>query len=229
MSLSKIVSKKGLDLVRKTRCISYNMAGRKNPQSVDSKVLTRIYGMRKGGVFTPIRFLDLGTRGAIDVALFRLLKKGVIRRLARGLFDYPQIHPELGLLSPSADKIAEALAKKDQIRLQPAGAYAANLLGLSEQVPGKVVFLTVGPSRTVKFGRREIRLRHTTPRSMAAAGRLSGLLIQAFKNLGKEHITPARVAHLKRTLSNAKRKQLLRDLTLAPAWMHQIFREIAQA
>jgi hypothetical protein len=205
------------------------MAGRKNPQSVDSELLNRIYGMGRGAAFTPARFLDLGTRGAIDLALFRLLKKGVIRRLARGLFDYPQIHPELGPLSPSADKVAQALAKNDRIRLQPTGAYAANLLGLSEQVPAKIVFLTDGPSRTVKIGRQEIHLRHTTIRNMAAAGRLSGLLVQAFKNLGREHITPARVTHLKNTLPVAERKQLLRDIALAPGWMHPIFRELAEA
>src|ERR1041385_5547446 len=99
------------------------MAGRKNPQSLDSEVLNRIYGMRRGAVLTPARFLDLGTREAIRLVLFRLVRKGLIRRLTRGLFDYPVIHPELGLLSPSAEKIAQALAKNDRIRVQPAGAY----------------------------------------------------------------------------------------------------------
>jgi hypothetical protein len=203
------------------------MAGRKNPQSVDSELLNRIYGMRRGAVFTPARFLDLGTRSAIDLALFRLLKKGVIRRLARGLFDYPQLHPDLGSLTPGAEKVAQAIAKNDRTRLQPAGAYAANLLGLSEQVPAKIVFLTDGPSRTVKIGRQEIHLRHTTIRNMAAAGRLSGLVIQAFKSLGHKNITPARIAHLKRTLPVTERRQLLRDISLAPAWMHPFFRELA--
>jgi hypothetical protein len=142
--------------------------------------------MRRGAVFTPARFLDLGTRGAIRLALFRLVKRRLIRRLTRGLFDYPRIHPELGQLSPSAEKIAQALAKNDRIRIQPAGAYAANLLGLSEQVPAKVVFLTDGPSRTVKIGRQEIHLRHTSLRHMAAADRPSGLVIQALKNLGRK-------------------------------------------
>ena len=100
-------------------------------------------------------------------------------------------------------------------------------LGLSEQVPAKVVFLTDGPSRTVKIGRQEIQLRRTTPRNMAAAGRLSGLLMQALRHLGKEHITPARVEHLKRTLPPKERQQLLKDLRLAPAWMHPLFRELA--
>ncbi|HLE62617.1 MAG TPA: DUF6088 family protein, partial [Pyrinomonadaceae bacterium] len=113
------------------------------------------------------------------------------------------------------------------LRLQPAGAYATNLLGLSEQVPAKVVFLTDGPSRTVKIGRQEIQLRRTTPRNMSAAGRLSGLLMQAFRHLGKQHITRGRIEHLKRTLPEKERQALLKDLRLAPAWMHPLFRELA--
>ena len=163
----------------------------------------------------------------MDLALHRLKRRKILRRLARGLYEYPREHPELGKLSPDIGKVAKALAGKDRIRLQPAGAYATNLLGLSEQVPAKVVFLTDGPSRTVKIGRQEIQLRRTTPRNMAAAGRLSGLLMQALRHLGKEHITPARVEHLKRTLPPKERRQLLKDLRLAPAWMHPLFRELA--
>jgi hypothetical protein len=171
--------------------------------------------------------LDLGGRDAIDKALSRLVAKGTIRRLARGIYEYPREHPELGTLSPDIEKVARALAGKHRIRLQPAGAYAANLLGLSEQVPAKVVFLTDGPSRTVKIGRQEIQLRRTTPRNMAAAGRLSGLLMQAFRHLGEVHITPERMEHLQRTLPAKERRQLLKDLRLAPAWMHPLFRDLA--
>ena len=196
-------------------------------QTIDSKVKSRIYGHGRGSVFTPNDFLDLGGRAAVDKALSRLAAGGTVRRLARGLYEYPREHPELGILSPDIQKVAKALAGKDRIRLQPAGAYATNLLGLSEQVPAKAVFLTDGPSRTVKIGRQEIQLRRTTPRTMAAAGRLSGLLMQAFRYLGREHITPKRMAHLKRTLPANERKQLLKDLPLAPTWMHPFFRNLA--
>jgi hypothetical protein len=175
----------------------------------------------------PGDFLDLGSREAIDLVLHRLVKKEILRRLARGVYDYPEQHPTLGLLSPSAETIAQALAGRDRTRIQPAGAYAANLLGLSEQVPAKAVFLTDGPSRTVKIGPMTIQLRRTTPRNMAAAGRLSGLVIQAFRELGKQHVTPARIKHLKRTIPGDKRRELLKDLKLAPAWMHPFFRELA--
>src|SRR5258705_2518797 len=198
-------------------------------QTIDSKLKSRIYGHGRGSVFTPNDFLDLGGRDAVDKALSRLATRGEVRRLARGLYEYPREHPELGTLSPNIERVAKALTGKDRIRLQPAGAYATNLLGLSEQVPAKAVFLTDGPSRTVKIGRQEIQLRHTTPRNMAAAGRLSGLLMQAFRHLGKEHITPQRMTHLKRTLPAKERKQLLKDLALAPTWMHSLFRDLAES
>jgi hypothetical protein len=204
------------------------MTAKKNPQSIDSRLLAAIHGRGRGSVFVPADFLDLGSREAIDIALHRLARKGTIRRLARGVYDFPREHPVLGLLSPSADAVAKALAGRDCTRLQPAGAYAANALGLSEQVPAKAVFLTDGPSRTVKIGPTTIQLRRTTARNMGAAGRLSGLLIQALRELGQEHITPDRREHLKRTLPADKRRELLKDLRLAPAWMHPIFRELAE-
>jgi hypothetical protein len=95
-------------------------------------------------------------------------------------------------------------------------------------VPAKAVFLTDGPSRTVKNGPMTIQLRQTTPRNMAAAGRLSGLVIQAFRELGKEHITPARIKDLKRALPADKRRELMKDIKLAPAWMHPIFRDLSE-
>ena len=198
-------------------------------QTIDNKLRSRIYGHGRGSVFTPNDFLDLGGRDAVDKALSRLTTQGIIHRLARGLYEYPREHPELGTLSPDIEKVAKALAGKHRIRLQPAGAYATNLLGLSEQVPAKAIFLTDGPSRTVKVGKQEIQLRRTTPRNMAAAGRLSGLLMQAFRHLGKEHITPQRMANLKRTLPTKERRQLLKDLPLAPTWMHPLFRELAES
>lgn len=177
-------------------------------------------------MFTANHFLDIGSRRAVDLALHRLTRKNTLRRLTRGLYEYPREHPELGTLSPDIQKFAKALAGKDRLRLQPAGAYAANLLGLSEQVPAKVIFLTDGPTRTVKIGRQEIQLRRTTPRNMSAAGKLSGLLMQAFRYLGQANITPERMEHLQRTLPALERQQLLKDLPLAPAWMHPLFREL---
>lgn len=203
-------------------------SARNDVQSIDSKLLARVRGRGRGAVVVPSDFLDLGSRQAVDVALHRFAKKGVVRRLARGLYDYPKEHPVLGTLAPSVDAIARALAGRDRTRIQPAGAYAANLLGLSEQVPAKAEFLTDGPSRTVRVGKATIQLRRTTPRNMAAAGKLSGLVIQALRALGREHVTPERVEHLRRTIPAEKRRELLKDLALAPAWMRPLLQRIAE-
>lgn len=197
-------------------------------ESVGNRILRRISRSKNGTVFTANDFLDVGSRQAIDVALHRLTSRKALRRVTRGLYERPQEHPELGRLSPNIASVARALAGKGQLRLLPSGAYAANLLGLSEHVPAKVVFLTDGPSRTVKIGRQEIHLRHTTPRNLAAAERLTGLLVQAFRHLRRENVTAKRIAHLKRTLPASERRRLLRDLPLAPAWMHHLLRELAE-
>jgi len=191
-------------------------------QSIDNQIRSRIYGHGRGWVFTPRHFQGLGQSAAIDSALRRLRAEGVIRQLARGLYEYPIQDPLLGLVSPSADAIARALAVRDAIRLQPTGAYAANILGLSGQVPSRIAFLTDGPSRKVKIGRREIRLQHTTPRNMATAGRASGTLIQALRYLGQDQVDAAALATIRRHLaaiSGADRATIRKDLAHAPAWI----------
>ena len=109
---------------------------------------------------------------------------------------------------------------------KPSGAYAANLLGLSTQVPTKVVFLTDGRTRTVQIGQRQIILKHTTPRNMATAGRSSGLVIQALRYLGRKNVDQKIIARLDRRLDDDTRKQLMKDIRYAPAWIADIIREL---
>ena len=195
-------------------------------QSIDSKILSRIYGRHRGWVFTPIHFLDLGSRTAIDQALGRLTKSGTIRRLARGLYDYPAKHPDFGDLPPNYDRIAQALVGRDNLKIQPSGAYAANLLGLTEQVPAKIVFLTDGSSRMVHVGNWRIKFKKTTPKNMATAGRVSGLVIQALRYMKQENIDDRIIKKLKGKLSDEDKKQLMSDLRYAPAWIGEIFKQL---
>jgi len=200
----------------------------KHVQSIDNKIISRIYGHKKGWVFTPSHFSDLGSRDAVASTLKRHRQSGRIRRLARGLYDYPRTDPELGMLTPSPEAVARALAGRDAVRLQPSGAYAANLLGLSTQIPMKIVYFTDGRSRTVQIGKKHIILKQTTPRNMATAGRISGLVIQALRHLGWQHVEDEVIAQLDRRLNSEDRKQLLKDVRFAPAWIADIMRRLGK-
>ena len=199
----------------------------KSTQVIEPKARSIIFGHRGGWVFTPGDLAALGDPRSVGMALTRLARKGIIRQLARGLYDYPIDHPSFGRIPPSADAIAKALVKRDASRLQPTGAYAANILGLSEQVPTRIVFLTDGPSRRVKFGQQEIVLKRTTTRNMATAGRTSGTVIQALRHIGQRNVDEETLAILKRQLSKQDRAQLQKDQHYAPAWIRNILRQFA--
>lgn len=197
-------------------------------QALADKILSRIYGNKRGWVFTPVHFRDLGNDFGVRKALQVLRDKGVISSLSRGIYQYPMTHPRLGQLSPTPDQIAVALAGKDDLRIQPSGVYAANLLGLSEQVPAKVIFLTDGTNRKIKVGNQEIILKRTTPKNMATAGRTSGLVIQALRYLGSDHVDDTVIDRLARRLTGDDRRQLMKDIRYAPAWIGAIFRRLSE-
>jgi hypothetical protein len=193
---------------------------------IDRAMLARIQARGDGWVFSASDFVDLGTRHAVDKALSRMAAAGTIRRAARGLYDVPRQHPIVGTPAPSVDQVSRALAGKSGTKLQPTGAYAANLLGLSDQVPAKVVFLTDGRSKRIRLGKLDIVLKQTSPRNMATAGTVSGTVIQALRYLGKAHVTDDTVKRLDRRLSDGDRKQLLKDVAYAPVWIGNIIRRL---
>ncbi len=196
-------------------------------QSIKNKIINRIYGKGRGWCYTPKSFSDLGSPEAIRITLHRLEKKGTIRRLSRGLYEYPKKHPTIGFLSPDPDKIAEAISVRDAIRIRPSGAFAANILGLSNQVPAKIVFLTDGSGRRIKIGPREIIFKRTTPRNMAAA-KSSGTLILALKYIGKEQISQDHIKHFRESLSTHIKMKLKKDSIYAPGWICPIIDEIVK-
>lgn len=202
------------------------MARPTSSTSTAARILQRVQNAPTDAVFSAAQFLNLDTRTAVDQALSRLVRTGALRRLARGLYCHPRQHAVLGEVLPPIEAVAQALASRDRVRLQPFGGYAANLLRLSEQVPARVVFLTDGKPRKLRYGRQVIELRRASPRMMAAAGRMTGLVIAGLRYIGKANVTPERVVHLQKLLSPADRRQLLADLPLAPAWMHPHFRAI---
>jgi hypothetical protein len=198
-------------------------------ESLENKLFKRIRSRGRGAVFSARTFVGLGSADSIRKAFQTLARRGIIRRLAWGVYDYPQRHPQLGTLMPSPEAIAQALAGRDQTRLQPSGAYAANLLGLSLQVPARIEFLTDGPSRKVQVGKQTIVLRQTVPRNMAAAGRVTGLIIQALRHLGQAHVNGDVLKKLNRQLTDQDVRMLIEDIRLAPVWIQKIIRDLAHS
>ncbi len=215
-----------LDMIEKSAIIPIMVKKDEYRQIISNKVISRVHHLGRGSVFSASKFADIGPGAAIDLILSRQAKRGTIRRIARGLYDYPVKDPELGLLSPSVEAIAKALSEAGRLKLQPSGAYAANLLGLSEQVPMKIVFLTDGASRKVKVGHREIILKRTTPRNMAAAGRLGGLVIQALRYLGQDSVDDEVVARLKRAVPHEKHAEVVKDSLSAPVWIRTLLSQV---
>ena len=193
------------------------------------KIKRRIIGKGRGAVFTPGDFLNLGSRAAVDQALSRLADQGVIRRLTRGVYDYPKQSPRLGALSPDTDAVARAIARKDSHVVQVSPARAANMLGLTTQVPAKAVYLTNGPSRTKQIGRQSIVMRNAAAKNLVGAGRPTGTVFQALRYLGKNGVDDDAIARIARALDADARAAVVRDALKAPGWMRPVACKIAAA
>lgn len=190
--------------------------------------MKRVRAGGRGGVFTPSDFLDMAERAAVDQALSRLTKAGELRRLARGLYDFPKVHAQFGPLSPAPDDIARALARETGSQVQIDGPRAANALGLSTQVPARNIYLTDGPSRRVALGRRVVTLRHASPKHLIAPGSPAGTVIQALRHVGPLRAADvARIAALR--LSPRDKRTLAAKAVQAPAWMRPTLVSIANA
>ena len=199
----------------------------RKPLSLIEKICKKICARGEGTVFVTRDFLDLGSRAAVDQALSRLTREGTIRRVGRGVYDYPRVNESLGItLSPAPEEVANAIATSGASRIQVAGAQAANALGLSMQVPARIVYLTDGTPRTVQVGKQTLVFRHASPRNMATAGRTSGTVIQALRHLGQKNIDEVAIQRLQRFLSANEKAMLKKDRLYAPGWMQPLFDQI---
>jgi hypothetical protein len=194
--------------------------------NVSSRLLSRMKSGAPGGVFGPRMFDDLGNRAAVDQALSRLTKAGKIRRIARGVYDIPKTHPTLGALSPDPDAIARSVADQAGYRLQPTPAHAANVLGLSSQVPAQIVYLIDGSSRKIKVGNQIIHFKHAGPRALLGAGTSAGVALQAMRAFGPDHLTAGIVQRLRRNLPSDAKTGLKELAHYAPHWMTSAIDEV---
>ncbi|CEN45041.1 DUF6088 family protein [Capnocytophaga canimorsus] len=194
-------------------------------KSIDNKIFDKIKKARRGTLFYTEDFLSFGTHKAISKALERLVNEGEISRVARGIFSILERDPILGEIQPTAEKIAESIRKRDKARIVPSGVLALNALGLSTQVPLNLVYYTDGSARTINLGNRKVVFKKASPKNLSAIGKISGLVIQALKELGKENVRDEEIEIILKHLKNEDPYRLEHDIKLAPEWIRIIMRK----
>ena len=193
--------------------------------SIEDKIVAQIAALPKGELLLPVDFQELGSSEAVRLSLFRLEKKDFIVRVAQGIYVRPKESSLIGKLTPSAEEVAEAIAKRDRIRTVPTGSYALNALGLSTQVPMNIVLLTDGSPREIKVGKRTIKFKKITPKNLLAKGRISRLAIQALKEIGNGNITAEEEQKILGLLRKEEVNNLKHDIALAPVWIQKIMKK----
>ena len=193
---------------------------------IADKVLDRLQSAN-GQIFSVADFLDLGPRPTVDQALSRLARQGKINRVRRGLYELPRIGKLLNRpITQSPDALARAWARKNGLRIVPSGAYAANLLGLSTQVPAKITYYTNGRTKTIKLGQHTIKLLNRGPKTMEVQGKTSPLVFQALSYFGKDGVTQEMISRLRSLLTTKDKAELKTNLHQAPAWLQTVLKQI---
>ena len=193
--------------------------------SVEKAILNQIKKAPRGELIMPSDFSHLGSSEAVRLALFRLEKQAVLSRVAQGIYVRPKISKLIGPILPSAEEVAEAIAKRDRIRTVPTGNYALNALGLSTQVPMNIVLLTDGSPREIRVGKRKIKFKKTTPKNLLAKGKISRLVIQALKEMGNGRVTENEQKKVVALLKREEEANLVHDIGLAPVWIQLIMKK----
>jgi hypothetical protein len=190
--------------------------------STPSAILRWVKRRGPGFVFTPADLTRFGSRAAVDQALSRLTRAGEIRRIGRGIYDYPKMNSRLGPLTPSAEAIAAAIARREGVHVKVSGARAANALGLSTQVPATVTFLTEGTPRVREVAGQTLELKRAVPKRLRGAGTTAGIAIEALRHLGRSGVTPEIVRRPASKLSAEDQRELLALSTSAPLWLRRV-------
>jgi hypothetical protein len=198
-------------------------------QDVSNNIVEYIKQSRRGKIFFADEFRGFGSNEAVRQTLSRLCKKDFLMRLSAGIYLYPQHDKFIGIVYPSIETIAKIIAKREKTRLIPTGVYALNALGLSTQVPAKVVFLTDGTARVVKVGKRAtIKFKRTVAKNLSYKGKISLLAISALKEIGKDNITNEQQQKIKEALQYEKRENTIHDANLAPIWVSNIILKLIE-
>jgi Family of unknown function (DUF6088) len=184
-------------------------------QSVDSKLIGYLKYRPKGKIYFLDDFILIANADSIRKSLSGLEKKGILVRLTQGIYLYPKIDPEFGVLYPSVDDVCRAIAKRDKARIEPTGVFALHSLGLSNQIPN-------GIPRKIKYRNRTIKFKKTAPKNLSMKGKISRLVVAALKEIGKDNITQYIQTQLGNVLKTESIENINHDARLAPAWISKI-------
>ena len=196
-------------------------------RNITQSVTDRIKDANGGTIFFPGDLLELGSAEAIHTAFSRLLGTKQLIRLAKGIYLKPKIDPELGPLKPSLEDLAKAIAKRDKVVIRPTGAYALNRLGLSIQVPTRVVFLTSGNPKNIKVGRHTLAFQKRTPKQLAVEQENIFLAIQALIALKDQGQHTVVIRRLTEVLAREKLADIRAAAKLSPQRVARILYRIA--
>ena len=177
---------------------------------------------KPGELIFPTDYRGHGTEAAIKQALSRLVKEGKLRRLAHGIYYIPKLEPMFGELRPEAEEVAKRIAHKDRVRIRPTGAYALHRLGLTTQIPTKLVFITDGAPKQFRVGKMAVAFKATSHKKLSLKGEISGLLIQALEELDTANLDPIIENKIRELLAKENPRILKHDLSLAPARINDL-------
>lgn len=164
-------------------------------------------------------FADLNNDGLVTRALSRLENEGMLIRLAQGLYLYPARN-KYGILFPTIEKIAYAIAEKDKAHIIPSGLTALNRLGLSTQVATNAVYITDATARELAIGNRKIIFKRAAPRNFAYKSDLFPMVVAAMKELGKDGVTDEHLKIIKQVIGKYGDIDEIRyDYNIAPQWI----------
>ena len=205
------------------------MSLNRKPYHIDASIMKSIIARRHASTFSARDFSHVGPSTAIRKALERLTRGGELRRIRRGFYDRPRSHPILGRTAPDPMDLIRVMMEKSGAKWQVSGAYAANLLHLSDQVPAKIVVLTDVAPRKVVLEKLVLDFRRASPRNLLGAGTPAGLVFQALRHLGKDNVSADVLARLHAELDQPT-KDALKDLSpRAPAWMQPYLAQITNS
>ena len=198
-------------------------------QSIADKILSRIYGNGRGYSFTSFDFIREFKDNNIDKALSTLTKEGKIRRITRGIYDYPKYSELLQQVSsPDIDAVAQAYARKFNWKIEISGESALNYLGLSTQVEGNYIYLSSGPNRQYQIDNTTLTFKHTALKNIGFKYKESSLLVQALKALGENHTDATVKEKLASWLNLAVCNKVLKDTQTATTWIYETIKEICK-